>query len=68
MEVKTEEYPDLQDFPEDMRDSIEVTTTTTTRNKIVEDIRTELGGEYYRLMYGTRVYNKSLSDSKKTGG
>ena len=32
---------------------------TQTRNKIVEDVKQELKGEYYRLMYGSKTYKES---------
>ena len=32
---------------------------TQTRNKIVEDVKQELNGEYYRLMYGSKTYKES---------
>jgi len=32
---------------------------TQTRNKIVTDVQQELNGEYYRLMYGNKIYRKS---------
>lgn len=33
---------------------------TQTHNKVVEDILQELNGEYYRLMYGNRIYHKNV--------
>lgn len=56
IETTVEEYPNLEDFPEDMRDGIEVNTISTTRNKIVEDVQKELIGKYYCYMYGNRAY------------
>lgn len=32
---------------------------TSTRNRIVQDISTELNEKYYKLMYGSRIYKKS---------
>lgn len=38
---------------------------STTRNKIVGDLLYELNNEYYRLMYGNRVYKQSQAEAKK---
>ena len=32
---------------------------TQTHNKVVENVIQELNGEYYRLMYGNRIYQES---------
>lgn len=53
-ETTVEEYPSLEDLPEDMRDDIEVNTISTTRNKLVEDVQKKLIGKYYCYMYGNR--------------
>lgn len=63
IETTVEEYPNLEDFPEDMRDSIEVNTISTTRNKIVEDVQKELIGKYYRYMYGNKAYKNYCSEN-----
>ena len=62
IETIVEKYPKLEDFPEDMRDGIEVNTISTTRNKLVEDVQKELIGKYYCYMYGKRAYKKSCSE------
>lgn len=56
IETTAEEFPRLEDLPEDMRDGIEVNYISTTRNRIVEDVQRELNGEYYRFMYGNKTY------------
>lgn len=40
-------------------------STNYTKNKIVNLIGSELGGKYYKLMYGTRLYNKSKQEIVK---
>ena len=35
------------------------TVMTSTKNKLVFDVLNELNGEYYRLMYGNKVYRES---------
>lgn len=63
IETTVEEYPNLEDFPEDMRDSIEVNTISTTRNKIVEDVQKELIGKYYCYMCGNKAYKNYCSEN-----
>lgn len=64
IETTKEAYPRLEDFPEDMRDSIEVNYISTTRNRIVEDVGNELIGEYYRIIYGNKAYKNSQLETK----
>lgn len=52
----TETYPNGND--------IQNITVTSTKNKLVSDIQQELNGEYYRLMYGNKIYQESESKGK----
>ena len=40
-------------------DSAESFPITQTHNKVVENVIQELNGEYYRLMYGNKIYQES---------
>ncbi|MPM48751.1 hypothetical protein SDC9_95478 [bioreactor metagenome] len=45
-------------------DDKEKFTMTSSKNKIVDSTLRELNGEYYRLMYGNRMYRKSQVKEK----
>lgn len=45
-------------------DDVQTITVTSTKNKLISDIQQELNGEYYRLMYGNKIYRKSELNEK----
>lgn len=52
----TETYP--------CEDAVQNMTVTSTKNKLISDIQQELNDEYYRLMYGNKIYRKNEPKKK----
>lgn len=59
MESTTTQFRGLEEHSKDEKGF----PITQTRNKVVISVSQELNGEYYRLMYGNKVYRKSLEDA-----
>ncbi|MDO5445845.1 MAG: hypothetical protein Q4F31_09540 [Eubacteriales bacterium] len=58
-------------IPTDINDNGDKTSCfrfISTESKLVHDVKVELAGRYYEILYGKRTANKKQKDNKATGG